>query len=1373
MTNTKSKTEDTPQSPTSPSKKPTEKEIPPAAFYKLFRYAGGFDWFLIIIGSIAACGNGLALPFFALVFGDMTNALGGNSGPDVMVDLAKSAMLKFFWVGLGTMGASWISMGSWMIVGERQAIRFREEYFKALLRQEMSWFDKVNPSEFSSKMAGECFAIQSGLGEKVSTFLYSICVVIAGFVVGFIKGWELTLVLCAAIPLLGITGTVYVTTLQKQSSRSSSAYAGAGALAEQALSAIRTVVGLGGEEKEISSYHKALIAVKKQVIRLGICSAFSFGCIYFANGANYCLGFWVGGTFVGNQRMNPVTDAPYTVGDVLTTFFAVTMGAFSISLISPALKAISEAKAAGGKVLAVINRKSEINHEDPSGAKPTSIQGYIKFDNVYFNYPANKEKPVLRGLDLLIEPNQKTALVGESGCGKSTCMQLIERFYDPDSGAVTLDGQPLNTLNVKWLRENIGYVGQEPVLFSTSVRENMKMAKKTATDPEIIAALKQANAWDFLSPEKGSGKGLDTYVGTGGAQLSGGQKQRIAIARAILKNPAILLLDEATSALDRTNEKEIQKTLDELSKGRTTIVIAHRLSTVRNADKIVLFEGGKVSEAGSHDDLIARRGRYYEMQKLQLHPEEHKQAGHKKKDKAHDAHEVQTIRIAAAGEDEANLRPSFSEERPNGSKRHQTHLGGYTDVQLESKQETAVNNFVEVKTTQHEHVKTHTKTDQIQNGQIQDQQDGPHSDPESDPGSPRSDPASPRSGEEKIIVEVKKALTKEEKKEIARKKKEEKKQQDKDKKLVMTKLKKYSKPERCIFYIGLLAAIANGTVFPFYAVVLSRILQVTSNPFSPTFSEDVRFLALMFLVLAFASVTFYGISLSMFTIMAENLTIRVRSDLYHKMLRMHMTWHDDPNNNPGTLSAKLASASTINTLTSTAVGAMLQMNSGFITGMIISFIGSWRVTLVGLALSPIMILSGKLQADFMAGFAAKTDEAYSGSSIFVMESLTNMRTVSALGKEHEILALFSHALEKPKKEALKKGFVSGLMFGISQLGMFFVFGIVFYVGSRFMRDFGLEFKDVYQAVFGIMFATFDMGNVMQLVPDAAKATATAKGLFQILDTESKIDYVSPKGNCKEPIRGDIEFRDVCFKYPTRERLVLDHINFKIHNGSKVALVGPSGCGKSTVIQLLQRFYDVDSGEILIDGRNIQDYDISHLRKHFGTVSQEPVVFNGTIGENIKYNTESATQTDIENAAKLANAHDFITKNDFESHEQEKDAAQGSGYDRKVGSKGSQISGGQKQRIAIARALLRNPNIMLFDEATSALDPNTEQVVQEAIDKVMAERTSVTVAHRISTIKNSNEILVFRDGKIIERGTYDQLNQIQGVFYRLERGILEQ
>ena len=1171
-----------------------DKEPSAVSFWKLLRFARALDWFLMFFGTLAAIASGAAPPLWSLLLGDMTNALSPSTPSGEMVDQARKAMINFFWGGLGMFGACSIAVAFWMVSGERQAIRFREEYFRALLRQEIGWFDRINPSELTSKIAGECFAIQSGLGEKVTALVRAISAVIAGLVVGFVKGWQLTLILASTVPLLAICGTIFVTALTKQAIMGSKAYAIAGALAEQALSAIRTVVGLGGEEKELNAYRAALTAVKRAVIKYGIYSAFAFGAIYFCNALGYCIGFWVGGVFVGQKRINPVTGEIYNVGEVLTVFLAVVNGGACISQISPAMKAIAQAKVAGGKILAVINRKSEIDHESKKGEKLDSVTGQLEFKDVYFNYPSNKEKSVLKGLDLIIEPNKKTALVGVSGCGKTTCMQLIERFYDPDSGTITLDGKLIKDLNLKWLRENIGYVGQEPVLFSTSVRENMKLAKSDATDQEIIEALEQANAWSFLEPTKSHGKGLDTYVGTGGAQLSGGQKQRIAIARAILKNPKILLLDEATSALDRTNEKLIQNTLDEISKGRTTIVIAHRLSTVRNADKIVLFDNGKIIESGNHEELIKLQGRYYEMQKLQLQPEElskNKQA---------------TAPALELDEDETNLRQGFIKEPVTNKIFPEKPKLELLDAPLISMKGEA---NVESKT---ENVKD---AENLQIVKIETEK-GPLLNPTSDPSSPHDRKEFSKDNDD--VVTLEKGLTAEEKRAIHEKQGLEKKQLKKDKRTVMRKLHAYAKPERFIFYLAVLAAIFNGTIIPFYSVPLSHFIQTISTPDSPDFMSETRFLGLMFLVLAFGSLIFYGVSLSLFTVISENLTVRLQADVYHKMLRMDMSWHDKPENNPGALVSTLASATAVNTLTSTGIGVMLQMISSFSAGIVISFIGSWRVALVGAGLAPFMFISNKLQANAAAGFAAKTDEAYRKAGVYVMEALTNMRTVASLGKEKEILNLYSKALLNPKKSSLMHGFISGMLFGIAQICGYFVFGISFYVGSLFMRDYGESIGDVFQGVFGIMFATWDAGNAMIFVSDAAKATRTAKSLFEVLETPSKIDYKNSDGKCKEPIQGDIKFKDVTFKYPAREKLVLDNLSFKATSGSKIALVGRSGCGKSTIVQLLQRFYDVDQGEILLDGRNIKEYDIAHLRRHYGTVSQEPVVFNGTIAENIRY-----------------------------------------------------------------------------------------------------------------------------------------------------------
>lgn len=488
---------------------------------------------------------------------------------------------------------------------------------------------------------------------------------------------------------------------------------------------------------------------------------------------------------------------------------------------------------------------------------------------------------------------------------------------------------------------------------------------------------------------------------------------------------------------------------------------------------------------------------------------------------------------------------------------------------------------------------------------------------------------------------------------------------------------------------------------------------------------------------------------------------------------MPMGWFDLPENSPGALAAKLSKdASLVNTLTSSVLGIFTQALSSFITGMIIAFIASWQLTLVSLALSPLMIMAGKMQAQFNQGFSADTDGPYQESVAFVAEAVNNMRTVASFGNEEKLLENYSKKLEIPLKGAVKRGNLSGIAFGLSQFCNFGIYAAVFYIGAIFMRDIELGFQEMLQSIFGIMFAAFGTGNAFQFAPDLGAAKNAAISVFQILDEKPAIDINDPSQNVRTVIQGNIEFKNVSFKYPSREKLIFKNLSFKVEASKKVALVGPSGCGKSTILALLQRFYDADSGEILIDGVDIKKYDLRHLRQCYGVVSQEPVLFNGTIEYNVKYAKDTATDAEMKEAARQANALGFIEKNEFDTVAPAAEANTnfGSGFDRKVGPKGSQLSGGQKQRIAIARAILKNPSVLILDEATSALDAQNEKEVQQSLDQIMQGKTSVIVAHRISTIKDSDEILVFNDGEIVERGNYQQLNQMQGMFYKLERGM---
>lgn len=296
-------------------------------------------------------------------------------------------------------------------------------------------------------------------------------------------------------------------------------------------------------------------------------------------------------------------------------FFSVMMGSMNIGMASPYIEAFGIAKGACAKIFKIIEQIPIINPLIPTGKELRESLSHIEFRNVEFQYPTRKDVPILRKLNLTIKRGQTVALVGPSGCGKSTCIQLIQRFYDPDGGNVYFNDVDLKDINVNWLRARIGVVGQEPILFGTTIYENIRYGSEKATREQIELAARAANAHIFISKLP---KGYETLVGERGAQLSGGQKQRIAIARALVRDPEILLLDEATSALDNASEAKVQSALEKASEGRTTIIVAHRLSTIRRADRIVVINQGEVAESGTHQELMALKSHYYNLVMTQV-----------------------------------------------------------------------------------------------------------------------------------------------------------------------------------------------------------------------------------------------------------------------------------------------------------------------------------------------------------------------------------------------------------------------------------------------------------------------------------------------------------------------------------------------------------------------------------------------------------------------------------------------------------------------------------------------------------------------------------------------------------------------------------
>lgn len=483
------------------------------------------------------------------------------------------------------------------LAGERVVAQLRRDLFGAIIRQEVGFFDAQRTGELVNRLASDTGVLQNSVTVNISMALRFTLQAIGCVVVLFYMSWQLSLVMVSIVPIVAIGAAVFARTVRTLSKQTQDALAGAAAVAEESLGNVRTVRAFAREESEVSRYAGQVNNAFELGRKLALAYGAFQGAMGFAAYAAIAAVLWYGGTLVIAGEMG--------VGDLTSYMLYTLFLAFALGGLSGLYSDFNRAIGASERVFELIDRVPGV--VNGNGTKLARVQGHMRLEGLHFAYPTRPEMEVLKGVDIELEPGRVLALVGPSGSGKSTVASLLLRFYDPTAGKVTLDGHDIQSLDTHWLREQIGIVSQEPVLFATTIADNIRYGRPTATDAEVHAAAKAANAHTFIESFT---DGYATIVGERGVRLSGGQKQRVAIARAILKDPRVLVLDEATSALDSESEHLVQEALERLMRGRTTLIIAHRLSTVRSADQVVVIDRGTVAEAGTHDALIEKAGVY-------------------------------------------------------------------------------------------------------------------------------------------------------------------------------------------------------------------------------------------------------------------------------------------------------------------------------------------------------------------------------------------------------------------------------------------------------------------------------------------------------------------------------------------------------------------------------------------------------------------------------------------------------------------------------------------------------------------------------------------------------------------------------------------
>lgn len=582
-------------------------------------------------------------------------------------------------------------------------------------------------------------------------------------------------------------------------------------------------------------------------------------------------------------------------------------------------------------------------------------------------------------------------------------------------------------------------------------------------------------------------------------------------------------------------------------------------------------------------------------------------------------------------------------------------------------------------------------------------------------------------------------------------------------------LASFNKEEWPWMMVGFLFAIIAGAGNPVGSVFFAKLVTELSVPVTPESTPRIRsqtsFWCLMLLMLGFVMLISWSVQGVIFAYGSERMVHRIRYRAFRSMLRQDVEFFDRDENTAGALTSFLSTGATnMAGLSGATLGTIFMSLTTLVVCFTVSLAIGWKLALVCIATVPVLLACGFLRVWQLAQFRARSQKAYDRSASFASEAVSAIRTVASTTREDDVLRLYREQLATQLKISTRSILKSSTLYAASQSLMFLCFALGFWYGGTLIAKGEYSYFQFFVVFAEVVFGAQSAGTIFSFAPDMSKSQHAAGELKKLFDRRPLIDPWSSDGervardhNDRNAIQGTIEFRDVHFRYPTRPDVpVLRGLNLQVQPGQYIALVGPSGCGKSTTIALLERFYNPLAGGVFVDGRDISRLDVNDYRSFIALVSQEPTLYAGTIRENILLGATDPTlitDAQIESVCREANIYEFIV-------------SLPDGFNTVVGSKGTLLSGGQKQRIAIARALIRDPKILLLDEATSALDSESEHVVQAALDRAAKGRTTIAVAHRLSTIAKADCIYVFEKGVVVEQGTHRELMGLGGRYSEL-------
>ncbi|XP_060833703.1 ATP-dependent translocase ABCB1-like isoform X3 [Rhopalosiphum padi] len=1236
--------------------------------------------------------------------------------PEEFYNYMTKYSLYYIYIGCTVLFAAFIQTFCWEIACERQVYRLRKALYSQMLRQEISWYDLSDDGNLTTKLSDDLERIREGISSKFSMVTQYTSTLFTGILIGLCVNWRLTLIILCVTPfLVAVSGALAIISAST-AAREQIKYGLAGSIAEEVLLNIRTVAAFGGELKESKRYNIAIEEGRKLVMKKYYVFSILLGSVFVIMYSAYGIAFWYGSNLIVNKISSP--------GSIFTVFFSVMAGAFSVGNALPFINSVSIAIGAASNIFNIIDNKPKIDPYSSQGKKLNKIQGKIEFKNVNFTYPTKCSISVLNNLSLTIEPGQTVALVGSSRDGKSTIGNLLLRFYDPTEGQVLLDNFDLKYLNLHWLRQNIGIVSQTPVLFGVSIAENIRYGQSDCTQQDIIAAAMTSNAHSFIIKLP---KGYDTLIGDKGFQLSGDQKQRIVIARALVKDPKILLLEEATSGLDAESEDIIQKALDKAQQNRSTIILTHRLTTLRNVDIIFVLQDGCIVESGTHEFLMSKNGLYSNLFNTQVKQENNRDESLESDE---DIMDESTL-------DNKNMNIEYATLSTSPPNNTQISL---KNPELESQYK--VDDVVSNKNIENQAIIDNDNTEIITTKKVSVLEKF------IEPEKIFTDSFITEDSDGRKVNVTRKVSSRKVKRIIYL-------EQPEIENVCMKDILKFNCPEWPWLVMGFIGCILTGVIIPVFSIFYGQVF-ATFTLKGDELLQEAAFWSKMFIILALLSGLAWWMQTFGFTHACEKLIMRIRIYAFENVLRQPVFWFDFKSSSPSIIISRLSREAPL--VKSAGILRVAQVISAFVTlsaAIIIAFTFGWKFAIILVIGVPIIAGAAYKQLIIVQKSKKRDFEVMDKANRISSETISSIKTVQGLAQELMFVSQYENSLKDPFKTVKKQAYSFAIMYAVSQAVIYGMYSVSFRYGAYLVEIGDMSATDIYRVFFALAFCAASVGQTSAYLQGYSRAKNAASLIFQLIWRQSEIDPLSTSGS-KPTIKGKVQFKDVKFQYPTKPNArVLQGINFIVEPGKTLAIVGESGCGKSTIVSLLERFYDPSKGVIEVDNHDIRAINLCHLRQNIGIVSQEPILFNSSVKDNIAYGVvnREVPMNEIIDVAKQANIHNFIT-------------TLAEGYNTLIGDNGSQLSNGQKQQVAIARALIRNPKILLLDEVTTALDTDSEAMVQGVLEAARKDRTCIIIAHRLSTIQSADSIAVIHNGKIVEQGNHEELKAKNKYYYKL-------